>query len=158
MSLENVKKTISKIKKEAPNCTNVSLYSWGEPLIHPQIGEIIDLFHDAGMAVGISTNLSHVNFNNIEKAIRAEPDYIKISISGYYPKAYNNTHQGGDISLVKSNLYKLEYTMRKYQINSLVDINYHLYKDNCGINLSKIKELAKELGFILSTVHALVML
>ena len=115
------------------------------------------LFHDAGMAVGISTNLSHANFKNIERAIRAEPDYIKISISGYYPKAYDNTHQGGDINLVKSNLYKLEYLIRKHKINSLVDINYHLYKDNCGQNLSRMKELANELGFILSTVHALVM-
>jgi MoaA/NifB/PqqE/SkfB family radical SAM enzyme len=157
MSIDSIKKVITKIQLESPNCSHVSLYSWGEPLIHPQIGEIIELFHDAGMAVGISTNLSHPNFKNVEKAVNSNPDYIKVSVSGYYPRAYNNTHQGGDITLVKSNLYKLAYVMRRKGIDSLVDINYHLYKDNSGQNLEKMQELAKELGFVISTVHALVM-
>ena len=157
MSLDNVKAVIKKIERESPNCSHVSLYSWGEPLLHPQIDEIINLFHDAGIAVGLSTNLSHQNFRNIERAVQASPDYIKISVSGYYPKAYNNTHQGGDITLVKSNLYKLAYLIDKKGIASLVDINYHLYRDNCGENLQKMTDLAEELGFIISTVHALVM-
>ena len=45
----------------------------------------------------------------------------------------------------------------KYNLDTLVDINYHLYRDNCEINLDKMTELAKELGFAISTVHALVM-
>ena len=99
------------------------MYSWGEPLLHPQIDEIIDLFHDAGIAVGLSTNLSHQNFKNIERAVQASPDYIKISVSGYYPKAYNNTHQGGDITLVKR--IQIAYLIDKKGIDS-PDINYHL--------------------------------
>ena len=55
------------------------------------------MFHAAGIAVGISTNLSHENFKNIEKLMKSRPDYLKISLSGYYPEAYNNTHQGGDM-------------------------------------------------------------
>lgn len=157
MRIEDVKRVIEKILHESPNCSHVSLYSWGEPLIHPQIGDIIRLFHDAGIAVGLSTNLSHTDFKKIENAVNAEPDYLKISVSGYYPTAYNNTHQGGDITLVKSNLYRLAYLMRTKGIDSLVDVNYHLYRDNCGDNLKKMRELASELGFVLSTVYALVM-
>ena len=40
MKLEDVKKVLAKIKSENPNCSHVSLYSWGEPLIHPQLDEI----------------------------------------------------------------------------------------------------------------------
>jgi len=58
---------------------------------------------------------------------------------------------------VKSNLYRLAYTMEEKGIDCLVDINYHLYRDNCGDNLRKMQELARELGFVLSTVYALVM-
>ena len=154
MSLDNVKAVIKKLR-ESRQTAHMFHCTVGGSHYHPQIDEIIDLFHDAGIAVGLSTNLSHQNFKNIERAVQASPDYIKISVSGYYPKAYNNTHQGGDITLVKSNLYKLAYLIDKKGIDSLVDINYHLYRDNCGENLQKMTDLAEELGFIISTVHAL---
>lgn len=157
MSIENVKAVLAKMKVESPSATHASLYSWGEPLIHPQIDQIINLFHEEGMAVGVSTNLSHEDFGKILKTLRASPDYLKISLSGYYPEAYDNTHQGGDITLVKSNLYRLRYYLDKLRLDTLVDVNYHLYKDNCGDNLSMMRSLTNELGFALSTVHALVM-
>ena len=84
--------------------------------------------------------------SKIDIVAKCEPDYLKISLSGYYPEAYNNTHQGGDITLVKSNLYRLKYMLDKHNSNTLVDINYHLYKDNNGKNLKKMTELAEELG------------
>ena len=157
MKMEDVKKVLSKIRKEDPNCSHVSLYSWGEPLIHPQLNEIIELFHGEGIAVGLSTNLSHEDFKRIERVLRAQPDYLKISVSGYYQQAYQNTHQGGDIELVKSNLYKMAYFMRKLNLETMVDINYHLYRDNSGENYTRMKDLAEELGFIMSEVYALVM-
>ena len=157
MRLEDVKKVLEKITRESPNCSHVSLYSWGEPLIHPQIDEIIKLFHNQGIAVGISTNLSHYDFKKVEKLMKSNPDYVKISVSGYYPEAYNKTHQGGNINIVKSNLYKLAHVIEKGKHDTLIDINYHLYRDNSGRNLQKMQELAQELGFVISTVYALVM-
>ena len=65
----------------------------------------------------------------------AEPDIIKISLSGFYKEAYDKTHTGGDINLVKSNLYKLKYLIDRYKKDILVDINYHKYIDNSGKNL-----------------------
>ena len=73
MRLEDVKKVLEKITRESPNCSHVSLYSWGEPLIHPQIDEIIKLFHNQGIAVGISTNLSHYDFKKVEKLMKSTP-------------------------------------------------------------------------------------
>ena len=157
MSIENVTKVIAKLKIEAPNCSHVSLYSWGEPLIHPQLKEIIELFHAEGIAVGLSTNLSHENFDKIQRALMAKPDYLKISLSGYYADAYNSTHQGGDIDLVKSNLYKLKYYIKKMNLDLVVDINYHMYKNNNRTNFDKMYALSQELGFVFSNVYSLVM-
>ena len=70
---------------------------------------------------------------------------------------YNSTHQGGDIDLVKSNLYRLKYILKKSGAHTLVDINYHLYKNNNKINQRRMEQLAKELGFLMSTTYALVM-
>ncbi len=157
MSFENVQKVLNKIKSDAPLCTHVALYSWGEPFLHPKLDQIIELFHQSNIAVALSTNLSHENFDKILKPLKKNPENLKVSLSGYFDKAYDNTHSGGDITLVKSNLYKLRYFIDKYKLSTHVDINYHLYRDNNGKNLEKMQNLANELNFGLSTVHALVM-
>ena len=157
MDIKTVEKVIDKIKKDSPETTHISLYSWGEPLLHPKVSKIVDYVHKNGMAVALSSNLS-LNFEErIESLVRSEPEYLKVSVSGYYPETYNTTHQGGDVNLVKSNLYRIRYYMDKHKANMLVDINYHLYRDNNGKNLKMFKKLASELGFMLSTTYALVM-
>ena len=46
--------------------------------------------------------------------------------------------------------------MDKHNSNFLVDINYHLYRNNIGNDLQEFKDLAKELGFTHET-YSLVM-
>ena len=135
MEYSNFTKVVDKIKSEAPETSHVSLYSWGEPLLHPKIDEMVNYLHERNIAVGLSSNLSHINSKIIDKIGAYSPDYLKISLSGYYDEAYNSTHQGGDIELVKSNLYRLKYILKKSNSSTLVDINYHLYKNNNGKNL-----------------------
>jgi MoaA/NifB/PqqE/SkfB family radical SAM enzyme len=157
MDLNTFKKVFDKVKTETPSISHISLYSWGEPLLHPYIKEIVQYIHDSNVAVALSSNLSIKFDSRIEDLVISSPDYLKISVSGYYPDAYNKTHEGGDINLVKSNLYKLRYLMDKHNSKILVDINYHMYRDNSGKNLKKFEELADELGFALSKTYALVM-
>jgi MoaA/NifB/PqqE/SkfB family radical SAM enzyme len=157
MNIDTFKKVFDKVRTESPTISHISLYSWGEPLLHPYIKDIVGYIHKANVAVALSSNLSIKFDSRIEDLVISSPDYLKISLSGYYPEAYNNTHEGGDINLVKSNLYKLRYLMDKHKAQILVDINYHMYRDNSGKNLEKFEELADELGFILSKTYALVM-
>jgi wyosine [tRNA(Phe)-imidazoG37] synthetase (radical SAM superfamily) len=157
MTLASFKQVVDKITHETPDISHISLYSWGEPLLHPYIDEVVQYIHDKNIAVALSSNLSIRFDDRLERLIEKNPDYLKVSLSGYYPDAYNNTHEGGDINLVKSNLYRLRYLMDKYGANTLVDVNYHLYRDNSGINLEKFRELANELGFVISETYALVM-
>jgi uncharacterized Fe-S cluster-containing radical SAM superfamily protein len=157
MTYENFVQVFDKIMLQTPALSHLSLYSWGEPLLHPRIGDIVSYVHKHNVAVALSSNLSIGFDQRISTLIEKSPDYLKISLSGYYPSAYNKTHEGGDINLVKSNLYRLRYLLDKFKSNTLVDINYHLYRDNCGVNLDKFQELADELGFILSKTYALVM-
>jgi organic radical activating enzyme len=157
MTLDTFKQVFEKIIKDSPDISHLSLYSWGEPLLHPKIHEIVDYVHGKNISVALSSNLSIKFDQRLDQLISRSPEYLKISVSGYYPSAYNNTHQGGDINLVKSNLYRLRYAIDKFKSSTLVDINYHLYRDNSGENLKKFEELARELGFILSKTYALIM-
>jgi pyruvate-formate lyase-activating enzyme len=157
MRLDIFKSVFDKIIKETPSISHISLYSWGEPLLHPYVDKIIDYIHEKNVAVALSSNLSIKFGKRIEKIIKSAPDYLKVSLSGFYPAAYENTHQGGDINLVKDNLHLIKKLLYKYKSQTLIDINYHLYKDNSGENIEQMEKLANELGFVLSKTYALVM-
>jgi MoaA/NifB/PqqE/SkfB family radical SAM enzyme len=157
MSLEDFKLVVKKMKSEVDLVTHVSLYNWGEPFLHPELNKIIKHLHENGIAAAVSSNLSIVNADQIRKVINASPEYLKVSLSGYYPEVYDVTHGGGDINLVKANLYRIRYFIDKFKSNTIVDVNYHLYTNNNGKNLNKMQELCDELGFSLSTVNSLVM-
>jgi MoaA/NifB/PqqE/SkfB family radical SAM enzyme len=157
MTLETFKSVFDKIMDDSPFTSHISLYSWGEPLLHPYLSEIIDYVHERNVAVALSSNLSIKFRTRLDKIIKSNPDLLKVSLSGFFPDAYNNTHQGGDIDLVKLNLILIRKLINKYNSNTLVDINYHLYKDNCGINIDEMEKFANNLGFVVSKTYALVM-
>ena len=157
MTLDTFKSVFDKIVEDSPSTSHISLYSWGEPLLHPYLSEIIDYVHKKNVAVALSSNLSIKFRSRLDKIIQSDPDYLKVSLSGFFPEAYNNTHQGGDIDLVKANLILIRKLIDKYKTNTLVDINYHLYRDNSGENIDKMEQFAKELGFVVSKTYALVM-
>ena len=157
MSFDIFKRVFDKIITESPSTTHISLYSWGEPLLHPQLNKIIDHIHNKNIAVALSSNLS-INFKGrFESIVKSNPDYLKISLSGFYQHVYASTHQGGDIELVKSNMFELRKLLDRYKVNTLVDINYHLYINNSGEDFDKMCKLAADLGFIISSTYALVM-
>jgi len=157
MSFDTFEKVLFKAISEQPALSHVSLYSWGDPFLHPHLPKFIKAAHDRSLAVAVSTNLSINLDGRFEEIVDANPDYLKISVSGFSQRVYETTHQGGDVSLVKSNIYKLRHLMDKRKKSFLVDINYHLYKNNTGEELARFKDLATELGFVLSETYALVM-
>ena len=157
MPLADFERILSKILSEVEIVSHISLYSWGEPLLHSDLDSIIGLLHEAGIAAAVSTNLSFKNERLIQKMVRAAPEYLKISVSGFEPEVYNVTHSGGDIEQVKANMVKLREWMDQYSAPIFVDVNYHLYRNNNGRNLDKMRQLCQELDFNLSTSYALVM-
>jgi MoaA/NifB/PqqE/SkfB family radical SAM enzyme len=157
MTVETFKSVFDKIITDTPSISHISLYSWGEPFLHPHLDKIINYVHEKNVAVALSSNLSIKFGDRIEKIIKSNPDYLKVSLSGFYPEAYNNTHAGGDINLVKRNLILIRNLLDKYKLTTLIDINYHLYKDNSGENIKQMEKFSKDLGFIISKTYALVM-
>ena len=157
MSYDTFEKVILKAVSEQPVLGHISLYSWGDPFLHPHLPKFINLAHDNNLAVAVSSNLSINLDGRFEEIVESNPDYLKISVSGFSQRVYESTHQGGDVALVKSNIYKLRHLMDKRKKSFLVDINYHLYKNNTGEELDRFKDLARELGFVLSETYSLVM-
>ena len=145
MNKELFEKIIDKIIMELPSKKLIHLYNFGDPMLSPHIYDIIDVIHERNMFAVVSTNLStEVDFNELAKHC---PDLIKVSLSGFTQQVYQTTHNGGNIILVKSNLYKLRYMLNKCHSKSKVIIGYHAYKNNGGEEERRMAELSAELGF-----------
>ena len=145
MTINKFKRILDKVLREMPNVANISLFSWGEPFLHPELPEFIKLVKAAGIPCFISSNLSH-NFA-LEPVIAADPDYFRISLSGYTQDVYQIDHSGGDINLVKSNMYRLRYLIDKYNADTYVEVAYHKYKYNIGNEYCDMQRLCGELKF-----------
>jgi len=155
MSPEKFKEIVAKILRESPGVNVISLYNWGEPLLHPKLPEIISTLREHKIFSSFSSNL------NIERDLKpilmAKPDMLKVSLSGFYQETYSKGHARGDIRLVKSNLYRLRYLMDKYHPDLNVEVIFHKYKYNLERDYHKVKELCEELNFIFASCFAYMM-
>lgn len=65
-----------------PCLRRIYLTDWGEPLLHPEIIEMIAYAHSRGIHVSLTTNGTLLDESMSEKLMRAGLDLIKISIDG----------------------------------------------------------------------------
>ncbi len=150
MDLKTYTKVLDKLVEEVPFLGDIQLYSWGEPLLNPELADIIAVTSERGLAAAISSNLS-LN-SDLTNIVKARPKWFRISLSGY-GESYPIVHRGGDWSLVKKNLQVLSQLREKYSPEMFVEVNYHIYKHNRK-DVAKMKALCGQLGFLLRTNYA----
>lgn len=151
MSLSTYKKILDKLIEDIPLLPNVYLYCWGEPLLNPELPQIIEYTSKRGLGVEISTNLNR--HQNLEKVIAASPAYLLVPCSGI-GKNYERTHTGGNWKLFEQNLHKLKEYIDKYQAETSVEIIYHTYKHNLSEDYDYMENLSKSLGFYFKPIIA----
>ncbi|MBP5074787.1 radical SAM protein [Pseudomonas chlororaphis] len=152
MQLEMFSKIVEKAKLERVH--SIHLYNWTEPLIHPRIGEFIQVVNAAGLNSGISSNLNIAK--NMEKALMAEPTFFRVSLSGFHQETYKLGHVGGDIEVVKGNMIKLHDIKQQYNLKTEVEIYYHRYLDNLEEE-GLMREFSEQLGFKFTTGYSVMM-
>lgn len=156
MNIELFSQIIKKIHADAEDRSIfVDIYNWTEPLLHRSADKYITILKDYDIKVGVSTNLS-IN-RDYKDIIKSNPDYIRVSISGFYQSTYGRTHKDGNINLVKSNLYKLRFLLDQYKTDTIIQIGFHIYRDNFLPDFLKVAELCDELGFLFAPAIATTM-
>lgn len=129
MDVELFTRILEKIKREhAGEKITVLPYIWGEPTLHPKIGEIIQRIKSYGFGCILSTNLNVEK--HLEDVISAGPDLIWLSCSGFTKETYGVSHRGGDIDRFLANLARLRYYSDKHKSKTEIVFHYHLYKTN----------------------------
>lgn len=146
MSLATFERILDKMEEELPECPGVFLFNYGEPLLCPQLPEMIDALHRRGLVAVISSSLS-VDCD-YERLMVSNPDVLKISLSGFMQSVYETTHNGGNVLLVKSNMYKLRVLADRFGAETGFVVGYHIYNNNGGAELERVRGLCRELGFL----------
>lgn len=79
------KKVIPKLKE----CKVISItITGGEPFIHPDIMEIVQLFRESNLRVGICTNATLINQKQIEQLAKSKNVHINVSLDGFSPNSH----------------------------------------------------------------------
>jgi len=151
LSIVEYKKLLDKLMFENPLLSDVQLYSWGEPLLNPQLPKMIAYTVSKGLAVAISSNLSLCC--DLESVIKAAPTWFRVSLSGFNEEEYSTIHRCGKWDLVLDNMRCLSRLRNELAPKMFVDVNYHLYKHNLK-SIAKVAELCRTLGFIFRTNYA----
>jgi len=127
------------------NHTNlVFLQGWGEPLLHPDIFEMVRLCKNLNKRVGFTSNGLLLNKENIQTIVDLQLDILGVSFAGTTPSTHNRIRRGTDFDSVVA---ALEYLRRikaeKGATKPAVHLAYIMLASNFD-ELSRIISLAKK--------------
>lgn len=153
MKPELLDRIVAKATSEC-HVTNFALYNWTEPFIHPYLPEMIRIVKTHGIGCDISTNLNLGK--QIGAVVAANPDTIKISVSGFDQETYGVTHRKGDIEVVKTNMKRLADAKISSKSKTRVIVIFHRYLHNQREEM-EMRAFAGSLGFDFTTYWAYLM-
>ncbi len=143
MRLDHYKHIIDEV---APWALEISLYNWGEPLLHPHIFEMVQYAHDRRLATNMSLNFNRVKPSDIDSLINSGLDHLCLSIDGTTQEAYETYRVRGDLSTVLANTRAL--LARRAALgrrNPMVEWQFIVFKHN-EHQLEEARRMAKEVG------------
>ncbi len=109
--------------------TTIHLYNWGEPLLHPEFGKIIEVLHKRRLRFTISTNASR--FVKVGGNLMTYMTQLNMSMPGFSQNSYDRIH-GFDFERVIRNIDSLLRCYRTAGFRGDAGVSYHIYQFNIG--------------------------
>ena len=92
---------------------DIELYNWGEPLLNKQTPEFIRYAKSKEIKVVVHTNLSiDLSDEYIRNLVRSGLDKLIASVDGATQETYEKYRRGGNLSLVRSNMQRIQAEKR----------------------------------------------
>ncbi len=124
----------------------VFLQGWGEPLLHPDIFEMVRLCKNQGKKVGFTTNGMLLNKKNIHTIVDLQVDILGVNFAGTTPSSHNRIRKGTDFNAVVAALEYLQRIKAERKIRKpAVHLAYIMLASNFD-ELSRITRLANKVG------------
>lgn len=129
-----------------PSLQKVSFWGIGEPLLHPDIVEMVALAKQLGVETQMITNAMLLDRKKAEGLIDAGLDSIVVSVDGTTIESNADIRSGADLGLVKQNIMQLrELQNIKQCFNPVIGIEFVLMRQNLG-ELRNLRSLAYSMG------------
>lgn len=123
-----------------------NLYNWGEPLLHPDIAQMVNLFHERGIATIVSSNMNIKNTKVLEELCDAGLDWLVVSLSGATQDTYQLYHRGGRLERVLENTgHLLAYRNGMRSKRPCVEWKYLVFGHNVH-EVARARGMARALG------------
>ncbi|MDR0663541.1 MAG: radical SAM protein [Spirochaetaceae bacterium] len=145
MSLSDYEKTVRKLLNEIPMLHVINLFIWSDPLLHPNLPEIIKMNADLGLGSFLSTNLN-LQTEKLEKIIQANPPFMKVTCSGFGKKNYEFNQAGARWDVFYKNMHELSRLIKKYRAGTAVEVFFLITKENIT-EYKDVVKLSQDLGF-----------
>src|SRR5689334_5156233 len=105
-------------------------YGIGEPMIHPNIFEMIRITHDAGIRTGMSTNATLLDEKRADMLLDSGLDYVILAFDGATKESYEKYRIGATFEKTRANILafldkKIERKSKIYVVLQMV-----MLKDN----------------------------
>lgn len=144
MNFKDFKKIIDKLGKYL---IYIEFCNWGEPLLNPELEEMIIYTKKYGIISRISTNL-HISLTEERtiKLLSSGVSHIIISLDGSSQNTYEKYRRGGNFNLVFNNLKYLVQVKKKLNLKfPHIHWQFLVFKHN-EHEIEKAKKLAEEIG------------
>jgi radical SAM protein with 4Fe4S-binding SPASM domain len=152
MEMTVYRKLLSDLQ-EVHSLQSMAFWGIGEPLVHPDIVEMVSLAHEMGIRTELITNGLLLNRELAKGLIEAGLDTLVVSVDGTTQAAYADIRPGGDLRQVQANIRELNMLRAKmFRKNPEVGLEFVAMQSN----IDQLPDLAQnarsmEASFILIT-------
>ncbi|MBN3038397.1 MAG: radical SAM protein [Candidatus Omnitrophica bacterium] len=149
--------SLSKFKeiiRQLPYVQKISLVGAGEPLLNPEIFNIIEYAKSRGLTIGFATNATLIDDKIAQRIIHSGLDWLNISLDGATKGTYENIRKGADFDAVLKNI-ELLIRMKGKRNKPEISVWFLALKNNLD-ELPGLVLLVERLGIselFVQTVH-----
>jgi MoaA/NifB/PqqE/SkfB family radical SAM enzyme len=141
-----------RILDQLPRLRTLQLFNWGEPLLHPQIEEIIGIASRRGISVHAHSHLSLKKDDAFfERLIDAGLASLWVSLDGASEETYTRYRVGGDFGLAVANLERLAKAKRRLGSKTPRIVWKFIVHRHNAHEVEDARRMARELGVEFTT-------
>lgn len=145
MMISTYRRLIEELE-EVRSLRSVAFWGFGEPLLHPDIVEMVALAKTLRAKTELITNGLLLNREMADRLVSAGLDTLIISIDGTVPESYEAVRKGADLRKVQENVNALHASRRVHRCRTPeLGIEFVLMRSNIH-ELTKLPHLARQLG------------
>lgn len=93
---------------------HLSMYNWGEPLLHKKTPELIRYAKQKEISISVSTNLSiRLTDEYLERLVQSGLDTLIVSLDGITEETYKKYRRNGNLALAHENLRRIHQIKKR---------------------------------------------